>query len=193
MTNRFPSTSKLAVIVEEVDTSAKVAHVRDKFGGKFQIPYDTNNGGIVFVPMINETWVVSRDELQWAFVYRIESAVNTDRVPTDELNAGDTKIRAGANLHMDTGGITVNGLSWGLTTWERFTLVSDTDTITLANPPLDIRSVQVHNNRSLVDPFGITMSDVARTLTFSPALSPGIAIIYYQYIPTAIKVDELLS
>jgi hypothetical protein len=183
----------MAVIIEEIDAPNRVAHARDKFGGKLQISYDSSTGGMTFVPEVNEVWVVVRDELQWAFIYRVEDGTGTDRVPVGDLAAGDTKIRAANAIQFDAASIMVNGFPIGLTIWERFELSADTDEVVLIKQPVDIRSVQVHNNRSLVDPFGIAVSDEERTLTFSPALSAGVAIVYYQYIPTAIKVDDLLS
>jgi hypothetical protein len=194
MATNYPQVGRITVRIDEVDLENRIVYAVDSKNQKMSISFNYQDT-VFTIPKPGDIWMISRDQYQWYFESRLEK-IETDKILITDLKIGDTRLRAVGDLHIETTGVLLNERPLGVTTWDKWTVslgVGDSQKV-LTHHPLDIGSIQLFNNGSLVDPTTISIDDVnPNKIYFGPSLASGVAVIYYQYTPVVIRVEDLLA
>jgi hypothetical protein len=179
---RNGSTERRIVLIDEVNPLAQTVNCIDVRGGQFQIKYTVTPGGAFRVPVKGERWIIEQNGYTW----QLESQVSGDeaRFPLSDLQPGDNLVEANGVVHLAGDGVKINHQPLGVTTWDRFEIPpGGASLVNLSHAPVDIKTVQVYNNRRIVDPFYLTLTQDTLSGGSKIRFSEGILLVYYQYIP----------
>lgn len=176
-----PPIERMAVRIDTVDLPNRIAHVISKRDGKFKAGFRAVDS-LFQIPLKGETWIVERHtSYEWNLVSRQDRPAEHDAKNT--LAEGDAHMRVPGKLLIDTG----SGLQLlrggatsdiGATTNESRTTTGSTTTWTLANTPVNLKTVMLFDNGLLVDP--ATLSLAGKVLTFASIATGHALVVYYQ-------------
>jgi hypothetical protein len=95
------------VQINEVHMANRTVTAIDTTGGKLYLSFDLFPS-VVDIPSIGDTWVVCRNGHDWRLVRRVEKG--TEQTAVTALQAGDKRLEANGDLHLNGTRIILNGL-----------------------------------------------------------------------------------
>lgn len=152
----------LAVTIDDVDTSLRVAHAYDRTGTILQISYRDQAGGVALVPTQGEQWIAVRKGYTWFLDRRIET---TDSV-FDGLGPGDMSISAPGTIYINGQPLSAIGGNIVQEEVENAVAFAGYTTHTLTYTPLGAESITVFLNGLLLWPSLWTYDAGTKTITF---------------------------
>ena len=172
-----PPFERIAAQVDTVDIDKRVVHMSEKTRGKFQASFIYVDGAFQ-IPKQGEVWTVVRHGWQYHLEKRRDSV--DEHATKTGLSAGDMHLRVPGTLHIDSKATQINSNATGVIKQERTNPGGSTASKTLTEPCVNPDSIQVFSSGLLVDPNTYTLGTDNQTLTFSPSLSAGVLVIYYE-------------
>ena len=194
-----PPATRQLVVIEQVDLSKFMCHVRDKQGASHAAVF-RNSNPLQEIPQVGQLWVAERmNSREWHLKERRENPTeaadrlalapgqNIIRTGTDLLKvAGSGEVRFEVNSikakAYGTSGVTA--LSMGAMYWEQMVTGGGGATgWDLTYTPVSMKTVQLFNNGTLIDPTGLTLT--GNHLDFGGTIASGhTVVVYYQTLPS---------
>jgi hypothetical protein len=167
----------LAVQIDDVDTTLRVAHAIDRTGTVLQISYRDQPGGIALVPSQGEQWIAVRKGYTWYLDRRIEGS---DTV-FDGLGPGDMSISAPGTIWINGQPLSAIGGNIVQEEVENASPFAGYTTHVLGYAPISDDNITVYLNGLLLWPSLWTYDEGTQTITFDADYGDiGVLLVRYE-------------
>ena len=172
-----PVFEQAAIQIDDVNIPARIAHGRDKQGGKFMVGF-TSTESTFQIPNPGEVWKIQRHGFYWQLVNRLDRQDEHDTKAA--LNPGDVHIRVPGDLHVDAPTINTPGGAISATTRDRIIGDGVSLSYSLSAVPSNEFSVMIWKNGTFLHP-DIDWTISGKTITFlSAPISTDKITVHYQ-------------
>ena len=196
------------VTIEQVDLPNLLCHVRDKQGASHGVTFRNSGPLQEIPKTGQMWVAERMSSTEWHLKERRESAdeitnrqtmhpgetllrggsrlqISSDEIDIDLTGNADALIQIPGTAQLEVGALTSrafgsssSALPMGAMFWEKKTTSGSTTSWTLSHNPVGIKTVQLFDNASLVDPSGLGLT--TNVLTFPSIATGHVLIVYYQ-------------